>query len=122
MPPRVTLIRHELLKNADRGGFAFFSPVFNRSGDRWSMRKSDAVGQKGAEFEIRIDAGLRPAEDFQDQFVAKHDGRVALLASHGGDLEIRYRAQASIPHGAHRRSNKITLCSAQMTTARDHID
>ena len=36
--PRVAFIGDILLKDANRGGFAFLGPIFNGSGDRWTMR------------------------------------------------------------------------------------
>src|SRR5437870_10934989 len=72
VPPGVPFIRYELLKNTNGGGFSLLGTVLDSSCDRWSMRKPDPFGQKGADLQVGIDARLRFPEELQDELVSKN--------------------------------------------------
>ncbi len=69
-------------------GSALPSSIFEAPCNGGDIAKPSTLGQKAADFEIRIDTHFKAAEKLQDEGSAIEDRAVALLDFHGRGLEI----------------------------------
>ena len=53
--------------------------------DGWSVAEFGVIGEKAADFDLRIWAELQSTEELQDQLAAETNGGVALFAAHDSD-------------------------------------
>jgi len=79
MRPRVTLARDEAVQEGNGAGLVAAGLVLEPSGKRRCMSEIRARRKHAPDLEVRIDAGIEHAKQFQDQTVAIDDRRVGLL-------------------------------------------
>ena len=94
--PCVTLVLHVRLDDADRDRLTVRGPVFERPGDRGSVREFD-LREVAADLDVRVDSRLDAPVGLQDHPVPEHQGRVALLRPDRGHLQFVARVA---PHAA----------------------
>ena len=81
--PSVAGIRHEFLEHRERRGLAH-AGVLQPAREPRHVAEGGSGGEKAGDLEIRVEAGLGPAQRLEHE-IAHHDGGVALLAGEPPD-------------------------------------
>ena len=103
--PSVAGIRHELLEHRERRGLAH-AGVLQPAREPRHVAEGGSGGEKAGDLEIRVEAGLGPAQRLEHE-IAHHDGGVALLAGEPPRRPARPdRAGRPSPRWAGKRSGR----------------
>ena len=89
MAPAVSRVLDELLKQAESGDLAGGAQVLDPAGEPRDVAEAGPAREKVQDFQLRIDAALRPSDRLQDQPPVEDDRGIALLsrdATGGGRL------------------------------------
>src|ERR1700728_4657747 len=89
--PRVSFIGHKSLQNALRHLLSVSRVILEPSGERRHVRERGFLRKELADLQVRVDAFLYPAENFQNQMASVDDRGVALLCTHGFGLQAARR-------------------------------
>src|SRR5579864_8085915 len=119
--PGIALVFHEGVEHRDAGGKAILRPILDRSCERGAVRET-LLCEEGIDLDLRMDAGLDVAVDFQDESVSENDGAIALLRFQDGGAEVRMTLAPGLAKGAIVRAHQFPGAPAKTPSSGDRAE